>query len=160
MKAHKIVAALDHYARSHGVKPAEPHYIWGEFNLKQGDETLYTDEGHEYCEACARALLEKALPLLPENEREDHRVSATTCDSEDTCKHCMICGALLDYGLNDTGAEIELEHYEAELPNRDTLSAGDAFHIARIVEAAPKDDAVLAMARMAMAKIPQPASAA
>lgn len=160
MQAYEIEAALDRYARAGGVKPVQAYYIWGEFRIEHEGGVLYSDEAHEYCEACADALLAKVLPLLPEDERENHRVSPTDCHSEDTCKHCMTCGVLLDYGLNDWGARSELDHYETELPKHDDLPPGEAFHIARIVEAAPNDEAVLALARIAVARIPQPAPAA
>ncbi|RIA46214.1 hypothetical protein DFR49_0747 [Hephaestia caeni] len=158
VQAYEIEAALDRYARSAGVKPVQAYYIWGEFRVEQEGHVFYSDEAHEYCEACADTLLAQVLPLLPKVERDDHRVSPTNCHSEDTCKHCMTCGVLLDYALNDWGARNELTHYATELSTRDDLPPGEAFHIARIIEAAPNDEAVLAIARIALARIPKAAA--
>ena len=155
MKAEDIETALDAYAHNAGIRPAQPYYIWGEFNVEHEGQTFYSDEAHEYCKSCAEALYEKVLPLLPEDEREAHRVCQTNCDSEDTCKTCTTCGELLDYALNESGVESELAHYEVELPNFVTLYPGDAFHIARMIEASPEHHAVLDIARKAIDLIPQ-----
>jgi hypothetical protein len=151
--AYEIEKILDRYARDHGVRPEQPYYIWGEFRIAQNGQILYSDEAHEYCRSCAEALLDRVLPLLPSERRDDHRVATADCSAEDTCKHCMVCGALLDYGLNDWGVEHELEHYAAELPKRSDLSAGEAFHIARLLEAAPFNREVIAVARLALSRI-------
>lgn len=153
MDARQLETILDDFARASGIKPVRPYYIWGEFLIKHKSGTLYSDESFEYCEGCADALLTKALPLLPKARREDHRVSPTELHGEDTCKNCMICGALLDYALNDCGVESELDHYQSCSP-RAPLHPGDAFHIARMLEAAPQDPAVLRLARDAARLMP------
>ena len=153
MRARDLERTLDAFARAGGVIPARAYYIWGEFSLRDGAEVLYSDEGHEYCRSCAEGLLAKALPLLPKDARCDHQVSPTELHHEDTCKHCIICGALLDYALNDTGVESELDHYRHCRFVID-LTPGDAFHIARMVEAAPADPAVLDLARRALRRLP------
>lgn len=145
---------LDSFARSGGIMPVRAYYIWGEFHIIADGETLYSDEGHEYCLQCAEALLGKALIHLPEDERDEHRVSFTELHHEDTCKHCLICGALLDYALNDNGVAAELDHYLSQPPSPE-LRPGDAFHIARMLEAAPADRAVLRIARQALRRIPR-----
>lgn len=154
MPGYEMAARLDRYAHAGGIRPVQPYYIWGEFCIRHKGAVFYSDEAHEYCRACADALLARVLPLLPEEAQEDHRVSPASCSEEDTCKHCMTCGALLDYGLNDWGARHELLHYEEALPRHASLPPGEAFHIARIVEAAPYDKAILALARMAITKLP------
>lgn len=153
MDANSIVATLDGYARANGVRPVQPHYIWGMFNIEHQGDTLYSDEAHEYCEQCAEALLLKVLPLLSAEARDDHRMSATDCDSEDTCKHCMVCGKLLDYGLNSFGVRSELEYYEIQFRDREGLPPGDAFHVARIIEADPTNPDVLTLATAAIARL-------
>ncbi|AMK23237.1 hypothetical protein GG804_02050 [Sphingomonas histidinilytica] len=154
MQAREMEIVLDHFARSGGVAPVRPYYIWGEFRVETDGETLYSDEGHEYCRDCADRLLEKVLPHLSASERHDHRISSTELHHEDTCKHCLICGALLDYALNETGVAAELDHYVSHPPSR-PLRAGDAFHIARMLEAAPADHGVLRLAREALRRIPR-----
>jgi hypothetical protein len=152
VSARDIEAKLDAIARAGGIIPARAYYIWGEFRLQDGGETLYTDEGHEYCRTCADALLAKAFPLLPKEEQDEHRVSSTELHHEDTCKHCIICGTLLDYALNPTGVESELDHYRHYNVTAG-LSPGDAFHIARMIEAAPTDADVLRLARRALRRL-------
>ncbi|WP_454887938.1 hypothetical protein [Sphingomonas oryzagri] len=151
---------LDAFAKSGGIIPMRAYYIWGEFKVECDGKVLYSDEGHEYCFTCAEELLASVLSLLPKGEREEHRVSATDLDHEDTCKHCMVCGALLDYALNETGIASELDHYQGcNLASE--LHPGDAFHIARMLEAAPADRAVRRLAQDALRRIPpRPAAAA
>lgn len=153
MDSRHIEARLDSFARENGIVPLRPFYIWGEFRVEWNRETLYSDEAHEYCETCADALLAKVLPLLPEDQREDHRVSATELDHEDTSKNCMICGALLNYALNECGVSSELDHYGAYPPTTD-LRPGDAFHIARMLEAAPANQSVLRLGEAAIKLMP------
>ncbi len=153
MRPRDMERRLDAFAKSGGVLPVTAFYIWGEFRVENGGKVLYSDEGHEYCRCCAEALLASVLPLLPKDEHEDHRVSATELHHEDTCKHCLICGALLDYALNETGVASELDHYQSCSPTTE-LRPGDAFHIARMLEAAPADRAVLRLAQEALRCIP------
>ncbi|WIW89594.1 hypothetical protein K3M67_06445 [Sphingobium sp. V4] len=158
MDARQIETRLDIFAKDAGIVPVPPYYIWGEFRIELNGKSLYSDEAHEYCRACADALLAKVLPLLPEDERDDHRVSATELNHEDTPKNCMICGALLDYALNEYGVATELNHYRA-YPLTGDLHPGDAFHIARMLEAAPNDRAVLRFGRNAIKSLPVTAGA-
>ena len=154
MDARHIETRLDRFAKEGGIVPLRPFYIWGEFRIEWNGEILYSDEAHEYCETCADALLAKVLPLLPEDQREDHRVSATELHHEDTSKNCMICGALLDYALNECGVASELDHYRA-YPPAGKLHPGDAFHIARMLEAAPANRAVVRLGKAAIHHLPQ-----
>lgn len=148
---------LDAFAKSGGIVPVRAYFIWGEFRVECDGKVLYSDEGLEYCCTCAEELLASVLPLLPKDEHEEHRISATDLHHEDTCKHCMVCGALLDYALNETGVASELDHYQSyKFTSR--LLPGDAFHIARILEAAPTDPAVLHLARRALRRIPPPSA--
>lgn len=154
MHARDMEMTLDSFARSGGIAPVRAYYISGEFHIVADGETLYSDEGHEYCLQCAEGLLRTALVHLSGDKRDEHRVSSTELHHEDTCKHCLICGALLDYALNDIGVASELDHYLMHPLSRD-LRPGDAFHIARMLEAAPADRTVLRIARQALRQIPR-----
>lgn len=158
MDARNVEATLDHFAKAGGIVAVRAFYIWGEFKIEHAGNTLYSDEAHEYCEGCADTLLATVLPLLAADQRDRHRVSSTDLHAEDTCKHCMICGALLDYALNENGVASERDHYEA-VGGSGQLLPGDAFHIARMVEAAPADPSVLRIARAALRRIPKAATA-
>lgn len=57
--------------------------------------------------------------------------------------------------LDDTVVEREISHYEAETSESKDLRPGDAFHIARIIEAAPDDNAAIALAKAAVERIPE-----
>lgn len=158
MHARQIEMMLDRTARSGGIVPVRAFYIWGEFRIEHSGDIIYSDEALEYCEECADTLLATVLPLLPADQRDHHRVSSTDLHAEDTCKHCMICGALLDYALNQTGIASECDHYEA-FCSSGPLLPGDAFHIARMVEAAPADPVVLRIARAALQRLPKTTTA-
>lgn len=154
MHARQIEKILDRFAKAGGIVPVRAFYIWGDIRIEHGGEIIYSDEAHEYCEGCAETLLATVLPLLPADQHDHHRVSSTDLHAEDTCKHCMTCGALLDYALNETGVAGECDHYEAVGPSGQLLP-GDAFHIAWMVEAAPADPVVLRIARAALQRLPK-----
>ena len=59
----------------------------------------------------------------------------------------------LDYALNAHGVASELDHYIAYPPAGD-LHPGDAFHIARMIEATPEDRDVVRLAEDAVRHLP------
>ena len=136
MEPHEIRQRLDAFARSKGFKAKDPYYIWGEFRLTTPDGgVLYTDEGLLWCKECAEAAVSKALPLLPEEERDAHRLNpAGVSSGEDTPAQCFKCHADLDYLLTDWGIRNELEHFEDEPPSGPYVNL--AWQIARLLESA------------------------
>jgi hypothetical protein len=79
-------ASLDRYARSGGVIPARPFYIWREFLIRHEAETLYSGEAYEYCWTCTEKFLVRVRPLLPKAQWEDHYISSAELHHEDMCK--------------------------------------------------------------------------
>lgn len=137
MNTYEIRQQLDAFVRSKGFKAEDPHYIWGEFRFKTPDgEVLYTDEGLLWCKNCAEETLANALPLLPESERDEHRlcVAGMAASGEDTPAQCFKCHADLDYLLTDWGIRNELEHFEDEPPSGPYVNL--AWQIARLLESA------------------------
>lgn len=135
MSPDQMERELDQIARSGGFEPKDAYFIRGEFRIELPEgETLYTDEGLNYCCDCAEALVKKALPHLPPERVDEHRVNLTNLSEEDSPMSCEECHATLDYALSENGLSYELDHYstlELEVP----LRSGDAYAIARMVAA-------------------------
>jgi hypothetical protein len=147
---YRLADRLDAFAEKRGFKPLDPYYIAGEFSIRGDPLTLYSDEAHLWCVTCATALLALARPHL--KRQDDHFVSlADASTGEDAPSHCRNCGATLDHVLTAHGVEEEIEHYDS-CPLT-AVSAGEAWCIARIVEAAPARKAALALARRALKAI-------
>lgn len=139
---------LDAFASEAGFEALDAYFIFGEFRFETGapeaPETLYTDEGLNYCCDCAESLLARAAAYaatLPdkgavrgESFREIHRVSSTDLNEEDGSMQCEECHRTLDYALSDSGFHAELGHYES-IEFGDRLLPGDAYAIARIIDA-------------------------
>lgn len=149
----QIECALDDFARSGGFRARDPYYIVGEIKCTTAEgEELYSDEAHLWCEDCAKAILAKALPVLPRSERDLHLICMADVGSgEDTPSHCAACGHALDHILTEAGVEYEVDHYASHPV--DKISAAEAFGIARLVESAPTDKDVLAIGRAALRAI-------
>lgn len=139
---------LDTIANEAGFEALDAYFIRGEFRFETGTpeapETLYTDEGLNYCCDCAESLLAKAVAhaaTLPgkgvvrgEKFDEVHRVVSTNLNEEDGSMACEECHRTLDYALSDSGFHAELDHYES-IEFGDRLLPGDAYAIARIIDA-------------------------
>lgn len=99
------------------------------------------DAGPSYCPACAE---KKAAET---NDRVDggYRVM-----ENDGCCHCDGCGALLTYTLTEYGVSEELFHFQRRR-FRKPLHPEVAYHVARLVEAAPGNPKVLKIAARAIA---------
>ena len=155
MDSYQIASALEVFAKEQGFVPPPAHYILGEFNLTAPDGTsLYTDEAHLWCEACAEALVAKALPLLPEAEREEHPIYRTDADSEDSCPHCRACGETLTGSISDYAIEEEIAHYsEHPINPSDTINPRQAVEISQLLWAAPSDERALKIGQAALEAI-------
>lgn len=150
MTRYEIERALDKFAKKQGFRPADAYYIVGEFNLREPNgESVYSDEAHLWCEECADKMLARAHALMDEESREDHFVCAVNATGEDSPARCSSCGAVLDHTLSSYGVASELDHYRAN-PIKSPISGGEAWEIARIIEAAPDDEEALALGRAAL----------
>lgn len=158
MDSYQIAAALKTFAEKQGFVAPQAHYILGEFNLTAPDgASLYTDEAHLWCEACAEALIAKALPLLPEEEREEHPIYCTDADSEDSCPHCAACGETLDGSISDYAIEEEIAHYdEHPIQPGDTINPRQAVELSQLLWAAPSDERAREIGLSALAAIKAP----
>lgn len=72
----------------------------------------------------------------------------------DSCRHCATCGSVLEYSLTTHGVIAELEHFRS-VRFRKPLSKEEAFHVARLIEAAPDDAEARAIAKRAVLEIQQ-----
>lgn len=155
MDAWQMACELEKFASSAGFTAPQAYYIVGGFNQKAGDgSSVYSDEAHLWCKPCADALLAKALPLLPEDEREDHFVTATDAAEEDTPPHCMKCGETLRGTLSSYAVDEEVAHYhEHPIGDGDEINLRQAVEIVQLLSAAPNDEDVLSIGRAALACI-------
>lgn len=80
-----------------------------------------------YCYSCAV----KAAAAHPGSE-----IDGGWPGEEDGCLHCDTCGCLIEYSLTDYGASSEIDHFRSAR-FRTSLSRIDAYHLARMIEAAP-----------------------
>lgn len=135
MSPQQIEASLDDIARSGGFTAKDAYFIRGDFRIELPDgDTLYTDEGLNYCCDCAESLVKRALQHLPAERADEHRVNLTNLSEEDSPMSCEECHAVLDYALSENGLFYELDHYSSiELTS--PLRSGDAYAIARMVSA-------------------------
>jgi hypothetical protein len=150
MTGYEIADALDKFAEEQGFRPADAYYIVGEFNLREPNgKSVYSDEAHLWCHKCAVKHLSRARRLMPRERRADHFICHTDARGEDTTRACMRCGKRLNYSLSKYGVESELEHF-AMYPPHAPIRGGEAWDIARIIEAAPDNEEALALGRAAL----------
>lgn len=152
-----IARRLEAYARENGFVARPAYYIAGSFNLRATDGTsVYSDEAHLWCEACATKLLAKAHALMRAEDREDHFICCTDAQVEDTCPHCMDCGETLEGSVSSYCVGEEVAHY-AENPIRadDEINPRMAVEIAQILYAAPDDADVIAIGKSALTALDQ-----
>lgn len=150
-----LARELEAFARSAGFEAPTAFYIVGQFNLRDADGTsIYSDEAHLWCEACATKLLAKARQLMPLAQREDHLICPTDADGEDSCPHCMACGETLEGSVSAYCVNEEVAHYaEHPIAAGEGVNPRQAVEIAMILSAAPEDEEVLAIGRSALAAI-------
>lgn len=111
MRNFDIARKLEAFAEQHGFIVPPAYYIVGEFNLTDADgKSVYSDEAHLWCRACADKLLARAKKILPKSAHEDHFVCHTDADEEDSCPHCMDCGETLDGGVSSYCVGEEVAH--------------------------------------------------
>ncbi|NTF18230.1 hypothetical protein G6L37_07405 [Agrobacterium rubi] len=165
MDIYQVSAALEEYADEKGFQPAQAFYISGGFNLKDADgASVYSDEGHLWCECCAETLLERAKALLPQEKWEDLEVCATCPSNEDTCPHCMECGETLDGSVSGDCVKDELEHYAiSPIDPDDEVNPRMAIELKQVLLGAYDEDdqaAALALGRSALEAIARSKEAA
>ena len=125
MTPHEIVSKLDQFS---GIEAAPICWL-----VHNGNE------GHEnYCRSCAETMAGDGDVVVGETPSE--------CDS---CYHCDKCGRVLDYSLTEHGVLSELDHFH-QYPPTAPLKNGDAFHIARILEAVPDNPEAQRLAESAV----------
>lgn len=155
LDAFDIARELEAHAERRGFIAPQAYYIVGEFSITAGDgSSLYTDEGHLWCQACATSLLAKALPLLPAERREDHFICPTDANGEDSCPHCMACGETLNGSISSYAVSEELYHYEQHpISPGEHVNPRQAVEIAMVLYAAPDDAEAIALGRTALAAL-------
>ncbi len=99
-----------------------------------------------YCWTCAMAEV-----VIGHGEIVVYEISYES----DGCAHCSICNLILDYHLTDCGVDEELDYFHG-LRLTTPLPKQDAYHIARIIEAAPENKDALRLAKRALAKATEP----
>lgn len=155
MDSNQIATALVTFAEQMGFIAQPAYYIVGSFNLRADDgSSVYSDEAHLWCEDCAKTLLAKALPLLPERERDNHFICITEASGEDSCPHCMSCGETLHGSVSSYAVAEEVDHYHLNpIEPSDNINPRQAVEIAQILYAAPDDQEVLAIGIAALAAL-------
>lgn len=128
------VRVLDAYA---DMSPKNPCWL-------DGDDA---NAGLSYCRDCA----EKAV-AAGDGDSVD---GGWDWQKSDGCVHCETCGALLGYVLTEYGVEEELDHFSQDKSITTPLSKDVAFHVARVLEAAPEDSRAIAVASKAVEIIKQ-----
>ena len=137
--AFALGAALDAYAA------LEPEPICWTAGSK-------ADQGSDYCRSCAERRVWASFAAVP-SPGGLFVDGGWGGDESDGCAHCADCDCILDYYLTDFGVESELEHFHGRRLGA-PVSRETAFHIARVIEAAPENERTLRLARRAVAKIP------
>jgi hypothetical protein len=132
MDTRDLERALDSYAN---IDPPYPCWLGGD----------NVDAGELYCRPCAEKVVADGKAEFVDG--------GYAHQTEDCCAHCHTCGQVLDYFLTEAGVGYELDHFSS-VRFRSPLSRDDAFHVARVVEAAPDDPAAVRLAKRAVAKIP------
>lgn len=154
---YELARQLEVCAERLGFVAPMAFYIVGEFNLTDADgASVYSDEAHLWCEACADTLLGKAKSLMSQAsyDRAGHMVCATEASGEDTCPHCMKCGETLSGTVSEYCVGEELAHYaEHPLEVSEEVNARQAVEIAMVLSAAPENAEALALGRTALAAI-------
>lgn len=92
------------------------------------------NEGLSYCQKCA---LEKIAGLSAEwliSDKEFFLDGGWEAHEADSCVHCDICGALLEYTLTDYGVNAELDHYSRHMKRKGHLLPEEAYHIVAALE--------------------------
>lgn len=150
-----LASQLDAFAARNGVEAKQGYFIRGDIEVGDGDDRLRTNEAQNYCHDCATGLVETYRKRNEIEETEDEPVVVPiSMNDEDCCSHCTKCGALLDYQLTDAGVGQELQHFEDSFAEHAAISADDAYHIARILDAAPGNEEVIKLGQKAVALIP------
>lgn len=92
------------------------------------------NEGSNYCEKCG---LEKIAGLYAEwahTDKEFFLDGGWEAHEADSCVHCEVCHALLEYTLTKYGVDSELDHYSRHMPRKGVLSQEEAYHIVAALE--------------------------
>lgn len=129
----EMVERLEAFIGDMDVPP--PYWLSG-----GGTEATYT-----YCLPCAKAVA-KAHPGA--------EIDGGWSGESDSCVHCEKCGCLLEYTLTDNGAAYEIEHFSS-IRFRRPLTRDDAYHIARMLAAAPDDPDAIKIGKRAMRWLPE-----
>jgi hypothetical protein len=155
MDAYEIAAALEAFAEERGFVAPPACYISGSFNLLAEDgSSVYSDEGHLWCECCADKLLAKAMKLLPQEKHDDYEVCGTEAGNEDTCPHCMDCGETLAGSVSEYCVRDEIEHYsENPIEPDDEVNPRMAVELAQVMIAAGNEKDALDVGRAALVAI-------
>lgn len=125
--------------RYSGIEPAPLCWLGG-------DEV---DQGPSYCPDCADKHVQAGRASFVDG--------GWPSSGEDGCIHCYDCGCILDYSLTPSGVSEELFHF-ASVRFRGRLSKERAFHIARLLDAAPSDGDVIRLGQRALRRIATPGS--
>lgn len=131
----ELIRALESFAN---LSPDSVYWLGGD----------KADQGLSFCRGCAEKRVAKG-----DGEFAD---GGWGSQENDGCCHCEDCGCLLQYSLTDYGVSEELGHF-TENPPTSPLTPDVAYHIARIVEAAPDGNEAAALAELAIDCIVTPA---
>lgn len=71
----------------------------------------------------------------------------------DGCRHCETCSRVLQYSLTNYGIDSEISHFLGNQPTK-PLGEEEAYHIERILCAAPDNPDALQVAEMAVGAMP------
>lgn len=126
--ARQMADALDRYA---GLDVPPPYWLSGVDALAS----------FLYCRSC----VEKVAA-----EYAHAGVDGGYGGESDSCRHCENCGRLLDYTLTDDGAGEEIAHFRTVTFTK-PLSFDEAYHVARLLEAAEDDPEAIAIGERAIA---------
>lgn len=103
------------------------------------------DDMHDVCRACGE-----------DAKKPGETLQQLDTPESDYCRHCYRCGCILCYSLTDIGVSEELGHFRENPPSA-PLSRSVAYHIARILEAAPDDREAQALGAAAVMAIEEEA---
>lgn len=128
---HDLISRLEDFAN---LEPPYQRWLGGD----------NADAGPSYCKPCA----EKAV-AAGKGEFVDGGFPGA---EDDTCQHCETCGCLLHYSLTDYGVASELEHF-SEHPPEAPVGKEEAYHIVRVLVAAPDNSEAVQLAERTLAEI-------
>lgn len=104
-----------------------------------------SEPSYDYCRQCADQA----------SKSHDAERCGGWSSEADSCKHCTTCGVVLEYSLTDYGVGTEIQHFRS-VRFKKPLSKVDAYHVARLIGAAPDDASARAIAKRAVKAIEQP----